>query len=361
MPSRHSSGAGGRAGHSNAEPVDQGGPSLDIVIPVFNEADGLARFHRRLEDVCNTLNVCTRFIYVNDGSRDATADILRQLAEHDPRVVGVELTRNFGHQAALSAGLSIARADFVITMDGDGQHPPELIPTLLEHLGGDFDVVLTVRRRTEDSGVRKRVSSAWFYRVLNWISATKLAPGTADYRALRQIVVESLVRLPEYHRFVRGMVSWLGYRTVAVEYDAPPRIAGSTKYSIGKMFKLALDATFSFSLVPLQISAALGLFFFILAAVEAAYVLSFWVRGDQQLLAPGWGSLMFMLLVVGGLLMIMLGIVGAYVGYTLQEVKGRPVFLIRSIDSAVERTAQPSVAAHKNDRPLERQVPVDRA
>ena len=321
----------------------------------------MARFHRTLTDVCKTLNVSTRFIYVNDGSSDATADILRQLAEHDPRVVGVELTRNFGHQAALSAGLSIARADFVVTMDGDGQHPPELIPTLLEHLRGDFDVVLTVRRSTEDSGVGKRVTSTWFYRILNWISATKLAPGTADYRALRQVVVESLVRLPEYHRFVRGMVSWLGYRTVAIEYDARPRISGSTKYSIGKMFKLALDATFSFSLVPLQISAALGLFFFILAAIEAAYVLSFWVRGDQQLLAPGWGSLMFMLLVVGGLLMIMLGIVGGYVGYTLQEVKGRPVFLIRSIDSADERSTQQPVAAQKNDRPLERQVPLDRA
>jgi dolichol-phosphate mannosyltransferase len=227
-------------------------------------------------------------------------------------------------------------------MDGDGQHPPELIPTLLNQVRGNFDVVLTVRRRSEDYGVGKRVTSTWFYRVLNWISATKLAPGTADYRALRQEVVVSLRSMPEYHRFVRGMVSWLGYRTTIIEYDASPRIAGSSKYTIRKMLKLGLDATFSFSLVPLQISAALGALFFTMAAIEAAYVLSFWVRGEQHVLAPGWGSLMFMLLLVGGMLMVMLGIVGAYVGYTLQEVKGRPVFLIRSITSSVDRNQVPS-------------------
>jgi dolichol-phosphate mannosyltransferase len=150
------------------------------------------------------------------------------------------------------------------------------------------------------------------------------------------------------------MVSWLGYRTVAIEYDAPPRIAGSSKYSIAKMFKLALDATFSFSLVPLQISAFLGLFFFVLAAVEAAYVLSFWARGDQHVLAPGWSSLMFMLLVVGGLLMVMLGIVGAYVGYTLQEVKGRPVFLIRDIHRDADPGPNLAPAVHQNDVTVDR-------
>jgi dolichol-phosphate mannosyltransferase len=307
------------------------------------------------------LTVRTRFIYVNDGSRDATAEILGQLCDRDPRVVSVELTRNFGHQAALTAGLSIASADFVITMDGDGQHPPELIPTLLSHVRGDFDVVLTVRRSTEDSGVGKRVTSSWFYRVLSWISATRLAPGTADYRALRQEVVDSLRSMPEYHRFVRGMVSWMGFRTISVDFDAPPRIAGSSKYSLGKMVKLALDATFSFSLVPLQISAALGLFFFVLAAGEALYVLSFWARGEQQVLAPGWGSLMFMLLIVGGMLMMMLGILGAYVGYTLQEVKGRPVFMIRSLQSSVDHARDQRSKALQEGDLLDTQLPSDGA
>src|SRR5579859_1175525 len=260
MPSRHRSTTGARTSNSRAIRADHVEPTLDIVVPVFNEADILVTFHQRLDAVCAQLIADVRFIYVDDGSRDATAAILHQLAERDPRVVSVELTRNFGHQAAITAGLSIASADFVITMDGDGQHPPELIPTLLDHVRGDFDVVLTVRQSTEDSGVGKRVTSTWFYRILNWISATQLAPGTADYRALRQEVVDSLRRMPEYHRFVRGMVAWLGYRTIAVEYDAPARIAGVSKFSLGKMFKLALDATFSFSLVPLQIAVALGLF-----------------------------------------------------------------------------------------------------
>jgi polyisoprenyl-phosphate glycosyltransferase len=361
MPSRSRSTSDDRPIRPRAEFAGQVTPTLDIVVPVFNEADVLREFHCRLEAVCDELEVQTRFIYVDDGSRDATAEVLWQLSDRDPRVVSVELTRNFGHQAALTAGLSIAGADFVITMDGDGQHPPDLIPTLLDHVRGDFDVVLTVRRSTAGSGVAKRVTSTWFYRILNWISATKLASGTADYRALRQEVADSLRHMPEYHRFIRGMVSWLGYRTLTVEYDAPPRIAGSSKYSIGKMLKLALDATFSFSLVPLQISATLGLFFFILAAAEAAYVLSFWARGEQQVLAPGWSSLMFMLLIVGGMLMIMLGIVGAYVGYTLQEVKGRPIFLIKSVRSSVDRSRNERVAARLEDGPVETEKPSGRA
>jgi len=317
--------------------VNQHTPSaqrLDIVVPVFNEAVVLHRFHHDLAAVCDELDVDTRFIYVDDGSTDATLGVLSELSQRDPRICIVELTRNFGHQAALSAGLSVASADFVITMDGDGQHPPTLIPTLLHHVRNDADVVLTLRRQTQASSVSKRATSTWFYHLLSWISTTKLPPGTADFRALRQQVVQTLRDMPEYHRFIRGMVSWLGYRAVTIEYDAAPRIAGSSKYSLSKMLKLALDATFSFSLVPLQISACLGVLFLIFAFLEAAYVLSFWLRGQQQVLTPGWASLMFMLLILGGSLMIMLSIVGAYVGYTLQEVKGRPVFVIRAIQHA---------------------------
>jgi glycosyltransferase involved in cell wall biosynthesis len=344
MPVRHRSTSDTRRNLSTAQLVNQVTQTLDIVIPVFNEADVLPEFHSQLQAVCDELSVHTRFIYVNDGSTDATTDVLRQLSDRDQRVVSVELTRNFGHQAALSAGLSIADADCVITMDGDGQHPPALIPALLHHISGDFDVVLTVRRTTNGSGIGKSLTSTLFYRILNWISATKLTSGAADFRALRREVVDSLKHMPEYHRFVRGMVSWLGYRTLAIEYDAPPRIAGSSKFSIGKMFKLAMDATFSFSLVPLQISVALGVLFFALAAAEALYVLSFWIRGEQHVLAPGWSSLMFMLLVVGGTLMTMLGVVGAYVGYILQEAKGRPVFVIRSIQSSHAHSARRTTA-----------------
>jgi dolichol-phosphate mannosyltransferase len=310
------------------------GPGLrvDIVVPLYNEEQGLGEFHRRLQDVITPLRRQhdVRIYYVDDGSADGTALALAKLAADDPGIIVLELSRNFGHQAALTAGLDRAAGDVVITLDGDGQHPPELIPQMIAlHLTG-YDVVLT-QRVTADRPRVKRWTSRAFYRLLSRIGDTPITDGSADFRLLARPVLEALRGMREYHRFLRGMVAWTGFRTVVLPYAEQPRIAGRPKYSFRRMLGFAADATFSFSLVPLGIAVIIGLGLLLLAAAEAVYVLSFWFRGRQHLLVPGWSSLMFMILIVGAALMIAVGLVGIYVGYIFQEVKRRPVYLVRAI------------------------------
>jgi polyisoprenyl-phosphate glycosyltransferase len=306
--------------------------AIDIVIPVYNEESVVAEFHRRLMDVVTPLRRehQVRITYVNDGSIDHTDAELLKLANDDPDVTILELSRNFGHQAALTAGLDCARGDVVITMDGDGQHPPELITDMVALHQTGYDVVLT-QRVAADLSRFKRWSSAAFYRLLGTIGSTRITAGSADFRLVARPVLEALRQMREYHRFLRGMVAWAGYRTVVLPYAERARIGGRPKYSLGGMARLAADATFSFSLVPLKIALVIGVGFLVLAAAEVVYVMSFFLTGRQHLLAPGWSSLMFMLLIVGAALMISLGLVGIYVGYIFQEVKRRPVYLIRTM------------------------------
>jgi glycosyltransferase involved in cell wall biosynthesis len=239
------------------------------------------------------------------------------------------LSRNFGHQAALTAGISAAHGDVVITMDGDGQHPPELIPQMLALVSQGYDIVQGQRLDGVQTGAFKKWTSGGFYRLLNSISGTHVLPGAADFRALSRQAVDALKSMPEYHRFLRGMISWMGYRSVILPYAEPKRTAGRSKYSFAKMVRLAMDALFSFSLAPLYIGLTLGAVLLCLAGLEMAYVLSFWVTGQTSGLAPGWSSLIFVILIVGGMLMVLLGFVGIYVGYIFQEVKRRPVFLTK--------------------------------
>ncbi len=270
-----------------------------------------------------------RFIYVDDGSSDGTADKLRAIGANDPRVTLLRLSRNFGHQAALTAGMDAARGAVIITMDGDGQHPPELIPQMLDLIAQGYDVVQTQRKDEGQPATFKKWTSVLFYRLINTISGTQILPGTADFRALSRQAVDGLKSMPEYHRFLRGMVSWIGFKTIILPYQPQDRISGTSKYSLGKMVRLAMDAIFSFSLVPLYIGLSFGALLFCLAAVEMVYVLSFWVTGRTSSLVPGWSSLMFVILIVGGVLMALLGFIGVYIGYIFQEVKRRPVYLIR--------------------------------
>lgn len=306
-------------------------PSLDLIVPVFNEEEALEAFHARLSRALEGLSHALRIIYVNDGSTDRTGELLDQLAAADERVVVLELSRNFGHQAALTAGLDLAQADFVITLDGDGQHPPELIPQMVQLAESGYDIVLTQRSDAQAGTAFKRWSSDLFYRLINRIGSTQILPGAADFRLLSRPVVRALRQMREYHRFLRGMVSWMGYRTVILPYPPEARMAGQSKYSFKKMLRLGLDAVFSFSLVPMYIGISLGAVFLILALAEMIYVLSFWIAGTQASLEPGWSSLMFVLLVVGGTIMVTLGFIGIYVGYIFQEVKRRPIYLVRKI------------------------------
>jgi glycosyltransferase involved in cell wall biosynthesis len=301
--------------------------TVDLVIPVFNEAGVVEQTHARICAVVDALPYNFTIYYVDDGSNDSTLDSLHSL--NDARVKVLELSRNFGHQAALTAGMDATQGDIIITMDGDGQHPPEMIPQMIDLVRGGYDVVQTQRVDEAQPASFKKWTSGLFYRLINAISGTRVLPGAADFRALSRQAVDALKAMPEYHRFLRGMVSWIGFSTVILPYQPAERISGISKYSFSKMFRLAMDAIFSFSLMPLYIGLSMGGLLLFLALAEMVYVLSFWVTGRTSNLAPGWSSLMFVILIVSGILMVLMGFIGVYVGYIFQEVKHRPVYLVK--------------------------------
>ena len=303
--------------------------TVDLVIPIFNEEGVVEHTHKRICGVVDSLEYDIHYIYVDDGSSDGTAETIRKIAGDDPRVTLLSLSRNFGHQAALTAGLDASKSEVVITLDGDGQHPPEMIPQMLGLIAQGYDIVQTQRMDAARPASFKKWTSGFFYRFINSISGTQVLQGAADFRALTRSAVNALKAMPEYHRFLRGMVSWIGYSMVILPYQPEERISGVSKYSLSKMVRLAMDAIFSFSLMPLYLGLSLGGVLFCLAAAEMIYVLSFWVTGRTSTLAPGWSSLMFVILIVGGIIMALLGFIGVYVGYIFQEVKHRPVYLIK--------------------------------
>ena len=303
---------------------------ISIVIPVFNEEEALPMFYEQLKETMTASGFPYEVIFVDDGSKDRTGEIIDRLAGENDHISALHLSRNFGHQAALSAGLEHARGSYIITMDGDGQHPPKLIPEMVALAESGYDIVLTQRKEEEQKASFKKWSSETFYKILNKLSDTRTLPGGADFRLMNRESLDALLSLPEYHRFLRGMVSWIGFRQVILPCEVPERLAGKSKYSLKKMLRLASDAVFSFSMVPLYIGLSAGALFLLLALIEAIYVLSFWISGNTSGLAPGWSSLMFMLLIIGAVLMIIMGFIGVYVGYIFQEVKHRPVYILRN-------------------------------
>ncbi|WKZ35920.1 MAG: glycosyltransferase family 2 protein [Anaerolineales bacterium] len=302
---------------------------VDIVIPVFNEAEAIERTYADIRRVVASLPYRFRFIYVDDGSNDGTVDTLRKIADKDPRVSLLQLSRNFGHQAALTAGMDASRGDVMISMDGDGQHPPEMIPQMIRLIRQGFDIVQAQRMEDDGSLSFKKITSNLFYWLINKISGTQVLQGAADFRALSRNALDGLRSMKEYHRFLRGMISWMGYNSVILPYHEPARVAGKSKYSIGKMIRLASDAIFSFSLAPLYIGLSTGLMFFVLAVTQLVYVLTLWLTGHTERVVAGWSSLMGVLLIASGIIMILLGFIGVYVGYIFQEVKRRPVYLLK--------------------------------
>ena len=303
--------------------------SVDLVIPVFNEAGVVEQTYTKIRETIASLPYRFKIYYVDDGSTDGTPESLAALAHKDGRVIVLELSRNFGHQAALTAGLDASDGDFIISMDGDGQHPPEMIPEMIGLFEQGYDIVQAQRIEGEQGFSFKQVASSGFYTVINTISGTRFIPGAADFRGMSRQAVDALKAMPEYHRFLRGMISWMGYRSVILPYHETRRVAGRSKYSFGKMFRLAMDAIFSFSLIPLYIGMTLGGLLLCLAAAQIIYVLSFWLTGRSSELIPGWSSLMSVTLVIGGVVMILLGFIGVYIGYIFQEVKRRPVYLLK--------------------------------
>jgi dolichol-phosphate mannosyltransferase len=302
---------------------------VDLVIPIFNEAGVVEHTHAHVREITDSLPYDFHFIFVDDGSSDGTADTLRKIADADPRISVLQLSRNFGHQAALTAGMDAAQGEVIITMDGDGQHPPEMIPEMLNLILQGYDIVQAQRMDEGGAMSFKKATSNLFYRLINFISGTQILQGAADFRALSRDALDGLRSMHEYHRFLRGMVSWMGYASVILPYREPARLAGKSKYSLGKMIRLASDAIFSFSLAPLYIGLSAGLGFFLLAAAQLIYVASLWLTGHTERIVAGWSSLMAIMLIASGIIMILLGFIGVYVGYIFQEVKGRPIYLIK--------------------------------
>ena len=304
-------------------------PTVDLVIPVYNEQDGILAFHRSLEEVQLPTDLSRRYIYVDDGSTDNTPELLEQLAEGDSRLTLIRLSRNFGHQAALTAGLDAAEGDMVISMDGDGQHPPAMIPEMVKLFRAGYDIVQAQRIGIPASGsLFKRLSSRGFYRILSAVGEVQIDEGVSDFRLLSRRALDAIRMLPEYHRFLRGMTVWVGFPAVMLPYTAANRSAGIPKYSIRKMFRLAGDGLFSFSLFPLRIALVLGLLFLVLAAVELGFMARAWMAGEA--LVPGWASIILIMTAGTAINLIILGILGIYIGMIFREVKRRPVYIVRS-------------------------------
>ncbi len=302
---------------------------VSIIVPVFNEAGVIEQIHARIAAVVDALPHDVEIFYVDDGSSDGTDVALRALATQDARIHPLTLSRNFGHQAALTAGLDHAAGDVIISMDGDGQHPPEMLPQMVELIQQGYDIVQAQRIEEDQALSFKKVTSEVFYWLINRISGTPVQPGAADFRALSRQALDALKAMPEYHRFLRGMIGWIGYKTIILPFHEPKRVAGKSKYSLAKMLRLASDAIFSFSLMPLYVGLSVGGVFIILALVQIIYVLALWLTGQYDKIVPGWSSLMAVLLIASGIIMILLGFIGVYVGYIFQQVKGRPVYLVK--------------------------------
>ncbi len=302
-------------------------PLVSVVVPGLNEARCLPALHEELRRVCDPLNFRFEFLFVDDGSTDETPQVLADLRAKDPRVRYLVLSRNFGHQAALSAGLDHAAGQAVIMMDGDLQHPPALIPELLQQWQGGYDVVNTRRRETADVSPLKRLLSRLFYKVFNWLANVQIHPGTADFRLLARPALDALNSLPERPRFLRGLVPWLGFRQTYVEFTAPPRWAGQPKYNFWRSLRLAMEGITAFSLYPLRRLALFGWFIILLSLIMAL-----WALFDHLILhvtVPGWTSLIICVLFLGGCQLLTLAVLGEYVGRILEQVKGRPLYIVR--------------------------------
>ncbi len=315
---------------------------LSIVVPVFNEQENAALVAQRVREALAGLDLDHELLFVDDGSRDRTAAIVEQLARADGRVRLVRLSRNFGHQAALLAGLDHARGDAVITMDGDLQHPPELIPRLVELWRDGADVVQTIRREPADDSALKRTGSTWFYRLLSSVSRVRVTPGAADFRLLARPAVDAFCACRERARFNRGLVQWIGFSYVELPYDARPRHAGRSKYSWRAMFRLAGDAIFSFSTLPLRLAGLAGGLVSIFAAAYLLFVI--WARLFTDRVVPGWSSILAAVLVIGGVQLMVLWIIGEYVGRLYEEAKQRPIYVART-----ERIAPQSRPADRGE------------
>jgi len=304
---------------------------LSIVVPLYNEAAGLAPLHERLSGLARTLRqrhgLACEVVYVDDGSTDATLSIARSLAADALDVQVVSLSRNFGKEAALMAGLDHARRGAVLFMDGDGQHPPDLVEQLVGHwIDGGYDVVYTAKAHRDNEPLLRRLAVHGFYALINWGARQKIPEDAGDFRLLSPRAVAALRQFPERNRFFKGLASWIGFRQIRVDYEPAPRAHGITTFSAGRLIGLSIEGLTSFSVAPLRVASLLGV---LLATVAFLFGLSIlwetWTTGRS---VPGYPSLVVGLMTIGGVQLIMIGIVGEYIGKILSELKARPIYFV---------------------------------
>lgn len=300
---------------------------LSIVVPVYNEEENIETFYQAVTTVMTGLPYEYELIYVDDGSSDSSPMILQKLAKDDAHVKIIFLARNFGHQLALTCGLDYAKGDAVITMDGDMQHPPTLIPDLVKIWESGYDVVRTIRDSTEDASWAKSFTSKYYYKLMNKMADVPILEGGSDFRLMNRKALETLKQFREHGRFLRGIVGALGYRQAELHFVAPPRFAGASKFSIRKMIRFALDGVTAFSRVPLRAALYVGVLCGGLSFLIILHLIYVYLTGQAL---NGWTTLGVSILFIGGIQLVGLGIIGEYVGRVFQEVKQRPLYWVKA-------------------------------
>lgn len=303
--------------------------TLSVVVPCYNEEEGISETHTRLSRALGAVGCRYEIVYVNDGSRDGTIRVLEGIQAEDPNVRVVDFARNFGHQIAVTAGIDHAEGDAVVLIDADLQDPPEVIPQMIEKWREGYDVVYGQRGERKGETAFKKATAKAFYRLMDRMAEVRMPLDTGDFRLMDRCVVEALRAMPERDRFIRGMVSWVGFRQTGVRYERDARFAGESKYPLRKMIAFAIDGLLSFSTKPLRVASNVGFVSGGLAVLGILYVLA--VRLFTQNWVSGWAMLMVVILFFSGVQLVCLGIIGEYLGRTYQQTKGRPLYLVRRV------------------------------
>ncbi|UOQ73505.1 glycosyltransferase family 2 protein [Hymenobacter cellulosilyticus] len=315
---------------------------LSVIIPIYNEEANIPALYTRLGGVLDPMGVRYEFIFINDGSRDKSLTLVQNLAARDSRVRYIDFSRNFGHQIAVTAGLDLAAGQTVVIIDADLQDPPELIPQLYAKLQEGYEVVYAKRRSRQGESAAKKLTAKLFYRLLASITSISIPVDTGDFRIISRKVVDALKQMPEQNKFIRGQISWIGYRQTYIEYDRAERAGGETGYTYRKMIRLALDGITGFSDAPLKAATISGFIVSGIAFLVMLYTLySRFVTHDYQ---PGWASLMISILFLGGVQLIAVGIIGEYIARLSANVRQRPLYIISDTNIPVGPAATAPVA-----------------
>lgn len=309
-------------------------PKLSVVVPCYNEEACLEMLHARISAAAQaSVGEDYEIVLINDGSRDASWKVMQRLSEGDPRLVAINLSRNHGHQLALTAGLDLCAGEEILIIDADLQDPPELLTDMRAAMKSQgADVVYAVRRKRDGETIFKKITAAFFYRMLDRITDTPIPLDTGDFRLMTRRALDAFLSLPEQARFIRGMVAWIGFKQVPFVYDRHERLAGESKYPLGKMVRFALDAITGFSTAPLRFASHVGLLLTGASALLVLYILIGWLFGRA---IPGWTSLMLVVVVLGAVQMFVLGMIGEYLGRLYVESKRRPLYLVADVAGPV--------------------------